>query len=82
MLPVGPTTLCGLGSGDVLSSNPKTESFIALRLMDQATRELQITSFNQDDYSLPRTQAGYICEQEGRSVIISKIHRQISNNAI
>jgi hypothetical protein len=57
--------LCNMGTGDFIKSTAKTESFVSLRLLDANTRELLIDTFNQDDYTLPRVEAGFICEQEG-----------------
>ena len=59
-------TLCGLGSGDTVFSGQKDEFFATIEIKsDLTTRELKLTQFNQDDYTLPREKAGYICEKEG-----------------
>jgi hypothetical protein len=59
-------SLCTMGSGDVMASAAKSESFVSLRILDENTRELKIDTFSQDDYTLPKVEAGYICEQEGK----------------
>ncbi len=56
--------MCSFGSGDVIPSTTKAESFVAFRLMDKDNRELEITQFNQDDYTKNKKEAGYICEKE------------------
>ena len=58
-------TLCGLGPEDVSLTTPKDEYFATLEIVDFATRELKLTQFNQQDYTLPRAKAGYICQLEG-----------------
>ena len=77
-------TLCGLGSEDVVPASPKDEYFATLVIKSDlatgtkdllanavATKELKLTQFNQDDYTAPRLNAGYICEQEGKTSIFS-----------
>ena len=75
-------TLCGLGSEDVVPASPKDEYFATIVIKSDlatgtkdlladatATKELKLTQFNQDDYTAPRSNAGYICEQEGKTLI-------------
>jgi hypothetical protein len=57
-------SLCNKGTDDFLSSDTKAESFIALKVLDESTREIQVTKFNQDDYTKDRVEAGFICEKE------------------
>ena len=58
-------TLCNLGTGDFLPADNKAQSFVALRIHDGSRKELEITQYNQADYSAPRKKAGYLCEKEG-----------------
>ena len=80
-------TLCDLGSEDVVPATPKDEYFATIVIKSDlatgakdlladamATKELKLTQFNQDDYTAPRKNAGYICEQEGKTLIFSYVN--------
>ena len=59
-------TLCNLGTGDFLPADNKAQSFVALRIHEESRKELEITQYNQADYSAARKKAGYLCEKEGK----------------
>ena len=80
-------TLYGLGSEDVVPATPKDEYFATIVIKSDlatgakdlladavATKELKLTKFNQDDYTAPRKNAGYICEQEGKTLIFFSVN--------
>ena len=80
-------TLCGLGSEDVVPASPKDEYFATIVIKSDlatgtkdllanalATKELKLTQFNQDDYTTPRKNAGYICEQEGKNLVFLSVY--------
>lgn len=58
--------ICTMGTGDFLASDDRAESFVALYLKDQTTFELEVTKYNQDDFSAERVESGYICTKEGK----------------
>ena len=61
-------TLCGLGSNDIVPANPKDEYFATIEIKsDLSLKELELTQFNQADYTSPRKNGGYICQLEGMS---------------
>ena len=47
-------TLCNLGTGDFLPADNKAQSFVALRIHEESRKELEITQYNQADYSAAR----------------------------
>lgn len=67
MEPNGPS-VCSFGPLDVLPTESRSESFMALRLESTTQHHLEIMKFNIDDYSVTRKKAGYICEKEGMNL--------------
>ena len=59
------SSLCHTGSTDIISNGPKSESFVMLNIVKDDEKLLSIKQFNQNDYSLPKEVAGFICERDG-----------------
>ena len=50
-----------------ISTAPKEEHFMTLKIEDVDNMALEVIKFNQQNYDDTRDEAGYICEKEGRT---------------
>ncbi len=67
-------SICSMGSQDNLPSNSGDEAFVVLNVIDRDNGEIIVENFHQTDYSLPKSEHGYICEKEGIDPFVQQIH--------
>ena len=58
-------TVCSLGNQNNLPSGSDEEAFVVMKIINEMEGEVIVENFHMTDYSLPRSQHGYICEKEG-----------------